>query len=135
MSHDFPVHPADGSHPSGHGSIGPHNSPPDDFAANGPGHPRPRSPQEPAPDNYLIFAVLSLIFCCLPTGVVSVIYAAQVNGKHYAGDFSGARAAGSSAKSWAIISVIAFFVIWVLPFILTGGTLLGVVGLTDQQTP
>jgi hypothetical protein len=35
--------------------------------------------------NYLIPAIISL-FCCLPLGIVGVIFAAQVNGKVQAGD-------------------------------------------------
>ena len=30
--------------------------------------------------NYLVLAIISL-FCCLPLGIVAVIFAAQVNGK------------------------------------------------------
>ena len=33
--------------------------------------------------NYLVQAILVTIFCCLPFGIVSIVYAAQVNGKLY----------------------------------------------------
>ena len=32
----------------------------------------------PMPDNYLALAIISTIFCCLPFGVVSIVYATQV---------------------------------------------------------
>ena len=48
--------------------------------------------------NYLVFAILATIFCCLPTGIPAIVYAAQVNGKLQAGDFAGAQAASKSAK-------------------------------------
>ncbi len=29
--------------------------------------------------NYLVFAILTTVFCCLPTGIPAIVYAAQVN--------------------------------------------------------
>ena len=54
--------------------------------------------------NYLAFAILTTIFCCLPTGIPAIVYAAQVNGKLQAGDFAGAQAASKNAKMWCWIS-------------------------------
>ena len=54
--------------------------------------------------NYLVQAILVTIFCCLPFGIVSIVYAAQVNTKFGAGDIVGARQASSSAKTWAWVS-------------------------------
>ena len=34
----------------------------------------------PKPENYLVVAILSTILCCWPAGVVSIVYAAKVNG-------------------------------------------------------
>ena len=41
------------------------------------------APQSSQPDvpNYLVPAILTTVFCCLPFGIVSIVYAAQVNGK------------------------------------------------------
>ena len=63
-------------------------------------------PPEPAPhvENYLVPAILVTIFCCVPFGIVSIVFAAQVNGKLEAGDIDGARRASASAKMWAWIS-------------------------------
>ena len=55
--------------------------------------------------NYLVQAVLVTLFCCLPAGIVSIVYAAQVNGKIAAGDIAGARAASQNAKTWVWISL------------------------------
>lgn len=54
--------------------------------------------------NYLVFAILTTVLCCLPTGIVSIIYAAQVNTKIAAGDIVGATQASNNAKMWAWIS-------------------------------
>jgi hypothetical protein len=55
--------------------------------------------------NYLVFAILATVFCCLPTGIVSIVYAAQVNTKVAAGDVAGATVASNNAKMWALISL------------------------------
>lgn len=54
--------------------------------------------------NYLVQAILVTIFCCLPFGVVSIIFAAQVNSKLAIGDIAGAKASSQSAKLWAWVS-------------------------------
>lgn len=61
------------------------------------------SPQEFVP-NHLVWAILSTLFCCLPLGIVSIVYAAQVDGKRAAGDIAGARDASAKAKFWALLS-------------------------------
>ncbi len=55
--------------------------------------------------NYLVQAILVTIFCCVPFGIVSIVYAAQVNGKVAAGDYAGAIATSNKAKTWAWVSL------------------------------
>ncbi|UHQ24014.1 CD225/dispanin family protein [Lysobacter sp. 5GHs7-4] len=69
--------------------------------------------------NHLVWAILSTLFCCLPLGVVSIVYAAQVDGKRAAGDIVGARAASRSAANWAIASAVIVpigIALWLLLF-------------------
>jgi len=54
--------------------------------------------------NYLVFSILATVLCCLPAGIVAIVYAAQVNGKLQAGDIAGAQAASKNAKMWCWIS-------------------------------
>ena len=54
--------------------------------------------------NYLVFAILSTVLCCLPAGIPAIVYAAQVNGKLQLGDIAGAQAASKNAKMWCWIS-------------------------------
>lgn len=54
------------------------------------------------PDSYLLWAILSTIFCCLPLGVVSIVFAAKVSSLHAGGDVAGALDASNKAKSFAI---------------------------------
>ncbi len=56
------------------------------------------------PNNYLVWAILTTILCCLPFGIVSIIKAAEVNSKWAGGDITGAYASSAAAKKWAIVS-------------------------------
>ncbi len=67
--------------------------------------------------NYLAQAILVTIFCCLPFGIVSIVFAAQVNGKLGAGDFAGAMETSRKAKTWAWVSFwvgLGITILWVL---------------------
>jgi hypothetical protein len=68
--------------------------------------------------NYLIPAILSTIFCCLPLGVVSIIFATQVNSKVAAGDMVGAAEASKKAKMFMFIAVGLGLLSWVCAIIL-----------------
>lgn len=76
--------------------------------------------------NHLVWAILATLFCCLPLGIVSIVYAAQVDGKRAAGDIAGARQSADSAKLWAIISAVIgpiCLIIWI--FFIGGMSALG----------
>ena len=66
--------------------------------------PPPSSGAPASVPNYLVPAIISL-FCCLPLGVVGVIFAAQVNGKVAAGDTAGALDAAKKAKMFSFIAI------------------------------
>ena len=70
-----------------------------DQGMNPPGAPAPGKP-----DNYLIQSILVTLCCCLPLGIVSIIYAAQVDSKWNAGDHQGAVMASENAKKWSWIA-------------------------------
>ncbi|MBN1985038.1 MAG: CD225/dispanin family protein [Prolixibacteraceae bacterium] len=74
------------------------------------------NPQAPPP-NYLVWSILTTILCCLPFGIISIIYAAQVNSKWVAGDFAGAQNSSRNAKIWAWVSFgvgIAGIITWII---------------------
>jgi hypothetical protein len=69
------------------------------------------------PPNYLVWAILTTVLCCLPLGVVSIVFAAQVNSKWYAGDIAGARDSSTKAKNFAMWSAVAGgvgVILWVI---------------------
>jgi hypothetical protein len=76
--------------------------------------------------NYLVFAILATVFCCLPAGIPAIVYAAQVNGKLQAGDLAGAQAASNNAKMWCLISlglglgIIVLYVVLIMVGVLSG---------------
>lgn len=63
------------------------------------------------PPSYLVWSILVTILCCLPGGIISIIYAAQVSSKFRMNDYEGALDASKNAKKWAIISAIIGFVV------------------------
>ena len=66
-------------------------------------HP-PQQQQHPVQvDNYLVWAILATICCCMPTGVVAIVYSAMANAK---GNTSEAQRTADTARTWVIISVI-----------------------------
>ncbi|MFC5382422.1 CD225/dispanin family protein [Aquipuribacter nitratireducens] len=73
-----------------------------------PYEPAPAGPpaSEPPPSN-LVWAILTTVLCCLPFGIVSIVFAAQVNSKWATGDFSGAQDASRKARLWAIVAAVA----------------------------
>lgn len=76
------------------------------------------------PKNYLIEAILVTIFCCQPFGIVSIIYAAQVNSKYTEGNYEGANRASKRAKNWmiaAIVSGLLFTILTVVFIFVLGG--------------
>jgi hypothetical protein len=72
----------------------------------------PPHAQAPVP-NYLVPAILTTLFCCLPFGIVSIVYAAQVNGKAQTGDRAGALESSRKDKMWAWISF-GVGLVWIL---------------------
>lgn len=73
-----------------------------------PGYPQqPGYGQQPGgapPSNNLVWGILTTLFCCLPFGIVSIVFAAQVNSKWAAGDFNGAQDSANKAKTWAMVA-------------------------------
>ena len=84
------------------------------------------------PNNYLVWAILTTIFCCLPLGVASIVFSSQVNSKWAIGDAQGALKASNNARNFAIASAVAVVVIGVVWLFFA--ILVGVSGSTTSST-
>ena len=74
----------------------------------------------PPPNDYLAWAVLSLIFCCLPFGIVSLIHSIKVEDLWRQGFLQEAEDEAAKAKKWAkyaFFSGIAIVVGYVLLYV------------------
>jgi hypothetical protein len=70
------------------------------------------------PDNYLVWAILVTVLCCLPFGIVSIVNSTKVSSLWAQGRFAEAQAASNNAKKWAIIGAIVGAVVAVISVIL-----------------
>ncbi len=68
----------------------------------------------------IIATIVSIIGCCLPHGIVSLIFAMQVNKKAAAGDMEGAANSARQAKLFAWISIAVGAICLVLNIIFGG---------------
>jgi Interferon-induced transmembrane protein len=96
--------------------------------------PPPSSGAPASVPNYLVPAIISL-FCCLPLGIVGVIFAAQVNSKVAAGDTAGALDSAKKAKMFSYIAIglgLLAVISYVL-FIVIMGVGLGIAGSTSNM--
>jgi hypothetical protein len=96
--------------------------------------PPPNSGAPASVPNYLVPAIISL-FCCLPLGIVGVIFAAQVNSKVAAGDTAGALDSAKKAKMFSYIAIglgLLAVISYVL-FIVIMGVGLGIAGSTSNM--
>ena len=59
------------------------------------------------PDNYLVWAILSTVLCCMPFGIVAILKASQVDTFWAQGNQTEAIEAANAAKKWTIISVVS----------------------------
>jgi len=64
--------------------------------------------------NYLVQAILVTLFCCLPFGIVAIVFASQVNSKLAGGDYEGAVKASDSARTWCWVSLLCGLIPMVL---------------------
>jgi hypothetical protein len=82
-----------------------------------PFNPQPPPTATPTIPNNMVLAIIasvvSFMFCCLPHGLIALIFALQVNKKEAAGDIEGANKSAKLAKmiSWICIIV---SVVWLI---------------------
>lgn len=70
------------------------------------------------PENHLVMAILTTIFCCLPLGIVAIVKASSVKSLYYSGQKEAALLAAQEAKKWSTWGIIGGLTVGVLYFIL-----------------
>ncbi|OBF60041.1 hypothetical protein A5787_20680 [Mycobacterium sp. 852002-50816_SCH5313054-b] len=85
-----------------------------------PGYPAPQPgwPPQREPDNYLVWGILVTVLCCLPFGIVSIVYSTKVSGLWVQGRYAEAQTAADNAKKWAIIGAVVGVAAYVIGVIL-----------------
>jgi hypothetical protein len=80
--------------------------PQDQYNQFGPqqGQGQPQYQQNPCPKTWLVESILATILCCLPFGIVGIVYAAKVESRYNAGMYAEAQEASNNAKMWTLIS-------------------------------
>ena len=87
---------------------------------------RPAQGQQPVgqpsndvpPKTWLVESILATIFCCLPFGVVGIMYAAKVESNWASGSKELARSAARSAKNWTLASIFSGLGVVIIYFIM-----------------
>lgn len=62
------------------------------------------------PNNWLWQSIVATLLCCMPFGIVSIIFATRVNSLYFSGQYAEAEQASKKARLWVILSVVAFFI-------------------------
>lgn len=54
--------------------------------------------------NYLAWLIVTTLLCCMPFGIVAIVYSSQVDSKLRNGDYDGAANSSNKAKMWCWIA-------------------------------
>lgn len=76
------------------------------------------------PSNYLWLGILVTLLCCMPFGIVSIVYASKVDSCFAAGNIEEAFRYSSKAKAWALWGIglsLVLFLIYIIIFVLILG--------------
>ena len=82
-----------------------------------------QQPPSTKPDSYMVWAILSTIFCCLPFGICAIVNASKVDGLWASGDYNGANEAARKARTWfwwAFASGLIVSVIYIIYCVVVG---------------
>lgn len=74
--------------------------------------------------NYLWQSIVVTLCCCLPLGIVGIIFATQVNSKLAQGDTAGALEASKKAKLFMLLGLGIGLVVIIISFVFNGALLM-----------
>lgn len=70
------------------------------------------------PDNYLAWAIVTLILCCWPFSIIAIVNSVKVDRLWDHGEYDEALRCSDEAKKWVIISAILGIFITVMTIVL-----------------
>ena len=77
----------------------------------------------PPPPNHLVMAIVTTVACCLPLGIVSLVYSNKVNTLWQTGRHAEAIEASNKAKNWWIASIVVGLVAIMIYLIVVVGVI------------
>lgn len=76
---------------------------------------------KPQIKDYMVFSILTTIFCCIPFGIIAIVYSSNVSKLIAAGDFEGASNASRNSKIWNIAALVSGIVLGIICILLSAG--------------
>lgn len=73
--------------------------------------PQQATPRPECPPTNLVWAILTLVLCCMPLSIVAIVYSTKVTKLYNAGDYAGANRASEKSAWWCIASIIGSIVL------------------------
>ncbi|MBZ4652575.1 MAG: putative rane protein [Proteiniphilum sp.] len=70
------------------------------------------------PNSWLWQSIVATVLCCIPFGIVGIVYAAKVDSNYFNGRYSEAASAARKARMWTIIAFCAGLLYMILLAIL-----------------
>ena len=63
---------------------------------------------------YMVFAIISTLLCCLPLGIVAIVYASKISSLQKAGDYAGAQEAAKKARLFTILGAVIGLIVSII---------------------
>ena len=76
---------------------------PQQYAAQ---QPMPQQPAPKMPPTNLGWAIGSMLLCCIPLGIVAIIYSNKVSTSYYNGDYAAAERYSETSAWWCIATIV-----------------------------
>ena len=73
---------------------------------------------------YLVLSIISTVCCCLPFGIVGIVFSVKINSALNAGNYEEAAQNAKMAKIWTIVSFVVGLVVGILYFMV--GIIVGI---------
>jgi hypothetical protein len=84
----------------------------------------------PMPKTWLVESILATLFCCLPFGIIGIIYSVKVDSAHSAGNYELATSASRNAGTWTKVSFLIglfHYLAWII--LILAGVTVGTIGI------